>query len=556
MRGAEASASASAADSAAVVVDNDNNISYLSGLGLDLLDLVHAGPKTAATKRGRRFEDTKDFVDMPLLASSLGEVVDRLRSPSASTGAEAVLASCFGPPGSDLESAAPDDWSPAGGDPDDDDDDNDVLLLRRHIHGCWPALCKRPLHPGGGGGGTTVLALPHKMFVPGSRFREQYYWDSYFVLQGLLASRMGTSALQLTENLLHCVERYGFVPNGTRTYYLGRSQPPLLSEMVADLYRWSLDNEDDSVLPAGFLDGALPLLVREHEYWTKGDHLVRVGGRELLRYNAGTTCPRPESYVEDREATSSPGVYREIATMAESGWDFSGRWLRDSKDLSTSRATRVVPVDLNTIVARMEANVSLVAGALGREDVRREYELLSGRRFDSIDEVLWDEGSGQWKDLVLGEEEEEEEVPRRCTTYASNWLPLWRDRGLPPGRAEAAVASLEASGLVLPGGLATSVQRTGHQWDYPNAWAPLQYLVHEGLTSSGGSRGRDLASKIAKNFLRNVHATLASTGQMHEKYDAEIPGQYGGGGEYIPQTGFGWTNGVVLSFLCKHETML
>ena len=111
------------------------------------------------------------------------------------------------------------------------------------------------------------------------------------------------------------------------------------------------------------------------------------------------------------------------------------------------------------------------------------------------------------------------------------------------------MASLEASGLVLPGGLATSAQRTGHQWDYPNAWAPLQYLVHEGLTSSGGSKGRDLASKIAKNFLRNVHATLASTGQMHEKYNAEIPGQYGGGGEYTPQTGFGWTNGVVLRLL-------
>merc|ERR1711924_3820 len=115
-------------------------------------------------------------------------------------------------------------------------------------------------------------------------------------------------------------------------------------------------------------------------------------------------------------------------------------------------------------------------------------------------------------------------------------------------RREAAVASLERSGLLLPGGLATSLVRSGHQWDYPNAWAPLQFLVHQGLLATHLESAKRPAEAIARGFLGNAMATLEATEQMHEKYDAEQPGRYGEGGEYTPQTGFGWTNGVVLAF--------
>ena len=308
---------------------------------------------------------------------------------------------------------------------------------------------------------------------------------------------------------------------------------------------------------------------------------------ELVRYRAGTECPRPESYKEDvrtmsqalsglgeeESAAESPrakATYREIATMAESGWDFSSRWLEDPRgsDLATARITRTIPADLNTIVARMESNVAAIAGTCGEADISRKYRDLSEKRFRAVDALLWDGETRQWRDLVLSDDgggeigagDQEGEGERACAfgseNVASNWLPLWRPRTEDEAcadRASTAIASLEASGLIQPGGLATSVRRTGHQWDFPNAWAPLQYLTHQALVATETEKGLILSEQIAKRFVANARKAWAQTGQMHEKYDAERPGRCGGGGEYVPQTGFGWTNGVVLKFLTLYD---
>lgn len=543
-------------------MSSSSQLDYLGGSAAAVLDVVHQ--RRRAEGKRWRFEDSKDFVDMPLRASQ-GDGHRRLAQATGEADVDAVLRECFGSPGSDLEVCDPDDWS-ASVPPSLSGSTERGREFTAHVHGCWPALCKR------GAGQVdprrhTLLRTPHKMFVPGSRFREQYYWDSYFILQGLLVSGLERSAAQLVENLLSCVERFGHVPNGTRGYYVGRTQPPLLSEMVVDLWRGCSGRGS---LPEHELDGiltrALPLLVAEHGFLTAGARAVTVTGggesHEMVRYFAGTACPRPESYKEDvacaasrREGDGEPEeVYREIATMAESGWDFSSRWLRDPSRLSSSRITRTVPVDLNTIVARMEANIARIAQTAGRSDLSESFLDLSRRRFRAIDAVMWDAGTGQWRDLVL--DEEGAGYTHGGVAYASNWLPLWRDQG-PEGKDfEAAVEALEVSGLVLEGGLSTSLKRTGHQWDYPNAWAPLQLLVHRGLVCSGGRRGRDLAEVIARNFVRNVHDTYLATGQLHEKYDAARPGKRGGGGEYLPQTGFGWTNGVVLKLLQEYSGAL
>jgi alpha,alpha-trehalase len=609
-------------------------LEYLTGG--DVLDVVHFQSSSLL-----RRADSKDFVDRPLVP---GNTDARRRVLEAAQGGESgesskccvdeVLGRAFGEPGSDLEACAPDDWSSSGaleiGGGDDDVENNNKKKnitcraasdLAKYIHSCWPELCKRCTgdvrsNPGG----HTLLLMPNKLFVPGSRFREQYYWDSYFTLQGFLVSGMAESAMQMVGNLLHCVRKYGYVPNGTRSYYLGRTQPPLLSEMLVDLWKWVNKNENENEnIPTKFdqvvrnkvndlVTTSLPLLVKEHAFVTGEHRTVRVrveveaekghskGGKkvfEMLRYYAGTSCPRPESHREDKltvrsrldemrekqnrnrneregcddsdgdcrnkreDQQTAEAIYREIATMAESGWDFSSRWLRDPLRLDTAQITRIVPVDLNTIVARMEANISLVARLSHEEATSEAFAAMSRKRFEAIDELLWDEKSCQWKDLWLQPADDEKEEIFSGTlsqdTYASNWLPLWGGGSRQKQKSELAIHSLKASGLVLPGGLATSLQDCGHQWDYPNAWAPLQYLIYQGLTSTGLTSGRDLARTIAERFLRNVYATYTKTGRMHEKYSAVLPGQSGQGGEYEPQTGFGWTNGVVLRLLVKHS---
>eukprot|EP00899_Mesostigma_viride_P002210 jgi/Mesvir1/11990/Mv00298-RA.2 len=180
------------------------------------------------------------------------------------------------------------------------------------------------------GGYSTLLSLPHPFLIPGERFREMYYWDTYWVVRGLLVSRMPQTALGLVRNLLHLARTHGYVPNGARRYYLHRTQPPLLSAMVRAIFERFQD--------VGFLrDEVMPVLEREYDYLTSPERVVSVrDGRgrvhSLGRYHARWEQPRPESYWQDIEvargceAAMSRRLYREIASAAESGWDFSSRW--------------------------------------------------------------------------------------------------------------------------------------------------------------------------------------------------------------------------------------
>ncbi|KAK4389802.1 Trehalase [Sesamum angolense] len=226
----------------------------------------------------------------------------------------------------------------------------------------------------------TLLPLENPVIIPGSRFREVYYWDSYWVIRGLLASKMYETAKGIVYNLISLIDEFGHVLNGARAYYTNRSQPPLLSSMVIDIYNRTHD--EDLVIRS------LPALVKEHEFWNSDAKMV--------------------------------------------------------------------------------------------------------------------------DDVVL---------------------------------------SLQNSGLVRSFGIATSLTNSGQQWDFPNGWAPLQHMIVEGLVRSGSRHARSVAKDIVVNWTRTNYVAYKETGAMHEKYDVEKCGGFGGGGEYVPQTGFGWSNGVVLAFL-------
>ncbi|KAK6140643.1 hypothetical protein DH2020_025614 [Rehmannia glutinosa] len=183
----------------------------------------------------------------------------------------------------------------------------------------------------------TLLPLKNPVMIPGSRFREVYYWDSYWVIRGLLASKMYETAKGIVYNLISLIDDYGHVLNGARAYYTNRSQPPLLSSMVTDIYNRTGDK--DLVIKS------LPALLKEHDFWNSGMHKVIIQDSQgtnhtLNRYYAMWNQPRPESSTTDEETASKLSnkcaktqLYRELASAAESGWDFSTRWMSGAKSV-------------------------------------------------------------------------------------------------------------------------------------------------------------------------------------------------------------------------------
>ena len=295
-------------------------------------------------------------------------------------------------------------------------------------------------------------------------------------------------------------------------------------------------------------------------------------------------------------------VYRDLASAAESGHDFASRWLANEEatenvarlssgfgnwkrvdrpaSLATIRTTRVVPADLNALMLKMESDVSWIAGVICEDDASRDrwrkdseaaeakarFAVAANRRRVVLNATLWDEDEGRWRDLLLEPRASDPEIASSDTATvltpmwfvpgvrASDFVPLWCGAAEPGGaRATRAFHSLRKSGLVLPGGVACSLRFNGHQWDYPNAWAPLVHAIVEGLDACCGAEGAALARDVARRWLKSVAQILRRSGFMHEKYDARtIGGAVGGGGEYAPQRGFGWTNGVALVFLEKY----
>jgi alpha,alpha-trehalase len=215
--------------------------------------------------------------------------------------------------------------------------------------------------------------LPRKypMMVPGGRFRESYYWDSWFIIRGLLVCDMYDTALNVINNLLDDILNFGFVPNGGRIYYLDRSQPPVLSEMVLDYYIYMEGKFGLTASLEAFLIGAYSSLQTEYAWWmdSANGHTVDMGsGTVLNRYYSNYTTPRPESYAADYQNTSLPGIseayalyyYHNKRAGAETGWDYSSRWLKGQYDIDAVATTEIIPVELNCILFKFEQNLAAI----------------------------------------------------------------------------------------------------------------------------------------------------------------------------------------------------
>lgn len=407
--------------------------------------------------------------------------------------------------------------------------------LLAHIAALWPVLTRQP---GAVPPFSSALALPSAYVVPGGRFREVYYWDSYFTMLGLVRDQRTDLVEGMIDDFTALIERYGHIPNGTRTYYLSRSQPPVFYLMLG------LSPARD--VPT--FRRRLAALRREHAYWMRGEngltpghaqfHVVRLPNGALLnRYWDSRATPREESYAEDVATAAAAqrlpsALYRDLRAGAESGWDFSSRWLGDPRDLGTIRTTEIAPVDLNSLMYGMERMIAIACARLADRACARDYVNRANARATALRSDFWKAGEGRFADLDW------RTGKPTSTLSAATLFPLFV--GVARPEQARAVAQTVRRRLLAPGGLRTTTLHSGQQWDMPNGWAPLQWIAVEGLRNNGEP---GLARTIADRWLTTVSARYRSTGKLVEKYDVER-GSGGRGGEYPLQDGFGWTNGV------------
>jgi len=419
--------------------------------------------------------------------------------------------------------------------------------IRAHVDRLWDTLSRKPQESQGA---DSQLPLVSRYVVPGGRFREMYYWDSYFTMVGLQVSGREDLVAGMVENFASLIDRYGHIPNGTRTYYLSRSQPPFFAAMV------ELQAEREGVQA---LIRRLPQLELEYAFWMDGAKDLAPGtayrrvvrmpdGSVLNRYWDDLATPRDEAYAEDlatarNSGRPAPEVYRNLRAAAESGWDFSSRWLADDVTLASIRTTDFVPVDLNSLLYQLELTIARGCEAARRPDCQRDMQAHAKARRNAMSTFLF---SGRL-DAFTDFDWRNKRQSLRLTAAAV--YPLFVGLADPPLAAR--VAGTIRASLLMKHGLATTLQDTGEQWDAPNGWAPLQWIAVAGLRRYGEEK---LAAEIASRWVEENTRVYCRTGKLVEKYNVRDAGA-GAGGEYPVQDGFGWTNGVLIKLLAIYPDL-
>ncbi|KAI0543143.1 Six-hairpin glycosidase-like protein [Xylaria digitata] len=573
----------------------------------------------------RPFSDSKTFVDLPtkLPLDQVLAAFEKLEKPlSNNTELHEFLSTYFGEAGSELEDVPADQLET---DPVflDDIEDSVIKEFVEKVIDIWPDLTRKYVGAKRCDGCVdSYIPINRTFVVAGGRFREPYYWDSFWILEGLL--RTGGSFTEISrniiENFLDFVEQFGFVPNGARIYYLNRSQPPVLTQMVKTYVDYTNDKS--------ILDRALPLLIKEYNFWISNRTVqIEANGRtySLAHYAVLNSEPRPESYREDWVTANNNSYYAQsgiiypethsliesekatlyanLASGAESGWDYTSRWITNPSDavndvyfpLRSLNTVNVIGVDVNSILYANEITIAGYLRDAGDDDTAAEFEELAENRSAAMFDLMWNDKYSSYFDYNLTSttqnlyvpidkdttEEQKADAPDgyQLLFNAAQFYPFWlgaapahlKNNPLAVRNAYKRVASLLSD---KEGGIAATNLKTGQQWDQPSVWPPLMYAIMKGLLNTPPTFGEDdpdyietqnLSLSLAQRYLDSTFCTWRSTGGsttelprlggiedpkaqgiIFEKYSDESINVAGGGGEYEVVEGFGWSNGVLI----------
>ena len=416
--------------------------------------------------------------------------------------------------------------------------------VEENIEALWDVLTRQPDKQGG-----TLIPLPHPYVVPGGRFDEIYYWDSYFTMLGLKESGRYEMVENMVNNFSYLIDLLGYIPNGNRSYFIGRSQPPFYSLMVHLLA---------TIRGPQVLLDYLPELEKEYRFWMKGAaelsdsrpasrRTVRMPGGEVLnRYWDENDTPRPESYNHDVELAllteQRPDIlYRNLRAGAESGWDYSCRWFKYAHSFASIHTTDIIPVDLNCLLWHLEKKLEEAYQAKGEQPTAAIYQSWAEKRKEAIDLYCWDAQQHFYVDYDWTAHR------KKTIVTLAGLTPLTFKLTTQEKANDIAVMVREK--FLQPGGVVSTPETSGQQWDAPNGWAPLQWMTITGLENYGH---HELAGVIARRWIQLNNDVFKRTGKLMEKYNVIDTHLEAGGGEYAGQDGFGWTNGVLLALIKKY----
>ncbi|MEM6317680.1 MAG: alpha,alpha-trehalase TreF [Bacteroidota bacterium] len=414
--------------------------------------------------------------------------------------------------------------------------------IAEHINTLWPILTREPDQDDSG----SLIPLPNSYIVPGGRFGEIYYWDSYFTMLGLQAAGKTPMIENMVKNFAHIIDEVGFIPNGNRTYFLTRSQPPFFARMVEVLAEQKGEQVFNDFLPA---------LQKEHDFWMDGLEKVSVDqptfqkivrmpdGQILNRYWDKGDFPRAESYREDVLTVEESGrpakqVYSDLRSACESGWDFSSRWFADPMKLATIQTTQIIPVDLNALLYNLEMTLAKAYQLNQKEEETNLFKQRAEQRKAALLKYCWNEEVGYFMDYNFVNQAFTE-VPSLAGMYPLTF------KIATPEQAKRS-SNFVKEKFLKAGGVISTLVDNGQQWDYPNGWAPLQWMTIEGLRHYDEN---ELANTIKDRWIALNRKVYKNTGKMVEKYNVVDMTLEAGGGEYPVQDGFGWSNGVLLKLL-------
>jgi alpha,alpha-trehalase len=389
---------------------------------------------------------------------------------------------------------------------------SDVAEARQYIISFWPKLER--YHPKDD---ETLLGLPHTYLVPAYErghsfdFNEMYYWDSYFMVQGMLDKPHQHLVTGILDDLLALQKRFNIIPNASRTYLMGRSQPPLLTTFIFDIY----DTYDPG---QAWLHNAIEQAKQEY-------HTVWMGTskpNERLVYR-GLSRYYDINYLHDLAET-------------ESGWDMTPRFSR--------KCLHYLPVDLNALLYKYEIDFARAAHLMGNHKVSRQWELAATHRKRVMNELMWSKARGLYYDYNFYKQK------RGTVSSLASYYPLWA--GMVDDRqAFQLVKNLRK--FEQKGGLSATDQQLGQlvpgsiptQWAYPNGWAPLHFLIVQGLQRYGYHAE---AKRIGLKWLQTNLDWFNKNRVFLEKYNVVNPDKPPTKGIYPSQTGFGWTNAIFERF--------
>jgi len=418
-----------------------------------------------------------------------------------------------------------------------------------HIKNLWNVLKRDADTPVNG---SSLLPLPYSYIVPGGRFGEIYYWDSYFTMLGLKESGRADMIENMVKNFAYLIDTYGHIPNGNRSYYISRSQPPFFSLMVELL----ASIKGDAVYTT-----YLPEMQKEYDFWMEGADKIKPGqahrrvvklsdGTVLNRYWDDAATPRPEGFKEDvavaeRSGRNKEEMYRNLRAGAESGIDFSNRWFADKKDIITIEVIDFVAVDLNALMVHLEQMIAKARKM--KNDIGGSDQMMTkaSKREAAINKYCWNKTLNYYTDYnFIKKKQSDAATPAGMYPFC-----VMKKTSALDQRCALATSTLKLQ-LLAAGGIKATEKNTNQQWDAPNGWAPLEWMTIWGLDRCAQS---DLARDIATRWVKLNVDVFQRTGKLMEKYNVVDTNLGGGGGEYPGQDGFGWTNGVVLALINKYQ---